>query len=164
MARLDPETGRATDWEYDIPPDEGGKRWHVIAVSPGDYVIMSVGVAQRSATWSVCNASETYRYRIAENEAVYLGEIDPTRNLLELSRQVAAEGRTRAAAGAFLFVHQNISAPGVPNEAPSEQELASAQAALLARKPEAPSNINWRQGAPATFSNPDGLRLVSCGG
>lgn len=164
MARLDPETGRATDWEYDIPRDEGGKRWHVIAVSPGDYVVMSVGVAQGSATWSVCHASATYRYTIGENEAIYLGEIDPSRNMLELGRQVAAEGRTRASAGSFLFVHQNISAPGIPSTQPSAEELASAQAALFARKPDAPTGMQWRAGAAATFSNPEGLRLVTCGG
>jgi hypothetical protein len=164
MARLNPETGRATDWEYDIPRDEGGKRWHVIAVSPGDYVIMSVGVNQGSATWSVCHAAATYRYSIGENEAVYLGEIDPARNILELSRQVVAERQTRASAGSFLFVHQNISTPGVPNGAPSTGELAAAQAALSAREQEAPTNMQWRAGAPAAFSNAEGLRLVTCGG
>lgn len=163
MARLDGD--RATDWEYDIPSDAGGgKRWHMIAVSPGDYVIMSLGVFQGAATWSVCYGSATYRYSIGENEAVYLGDIDPTVSLVELGRQVRLEGQARATTGEFSFVHQNISAPGVGMSPPSAEETENALTALRERHRNAPANMTWRGPSPATFRRTEGPAMVSCGG
>lgn len=163
MARLD--QGRATDWEYDIPSDAGsGKKWHMIAVAPGDYVIMALGVFQGGATWSVCYDASTYRYTIGENEAIYLGDIDPTRNLVELSQQVGAEGQARASIGEFSFVHRNISPPDIAASPASQADVQQARTALIGRHPRAPTNMAWRAPTQATFGNARGPAMVSCGG
>jgi hypothetical protein len=166
MARYDRATNTASDWEYDIPRSDGsGTQWHAIAVSPGEYVLLSLGVFQRRATWSACFGEATYSYSIGENEIVYLGTLDANPSLQMLDQQVEAEGRTRASTGQFRFVHQNIPRPSVVLEQPSADALARAQDTFKSRYPDKQLPMRWRPPTPATFATaPNALRMVNCGG
>lgn len=166
MARYDRATRVASDWEYDIPrSDSSGTQWHAIAVSPGEYVLLSLGVFQGGATWSVCFGEATYRYTIGENEIVYLGTLDANPSLQVLNRQIEAEGRSTASTGQFRFAHENIPAPSVALNEPSADALERARQAFAIRHSDQQLPLRWEAPTPATFAtSPSAPRMVSCGG
>jgi hypothetical protein len=166
MGRYNTETRVASDYEWDVPKlEKDGSRWHLIRVSPGDYVILGMGVA-RGAMWAVCYGNATYSYHIGENQALYVGEIDPEPSFEDLSRQTVLEAKSEVPAGTWVFVHENIRAPDVKRAVENAEALTSAQTALLKRFPSTPFKVQWAEPQSATFTsgskNP--LKMVSCGG
>jgi len=113
LAGFDRAMGTAMDYEYEDPrlqPD--GSRWHLIRVSPGEYVFLGLLLVQSGGgAWGACYGDDTHGYRIGANEALFIGEIDPVPSVDELTRQVVLEEKTKTQLGQQVYVHDNVRVP-----------------------------------------------------
>src|SRR5690349_8264837 len=151
LARYDAATRSISEWSYFYSiRDDAGADWYFFDVPPGDYVLYSLGIERNGVTWLACFDTATYAYRVEKSEAVFLGRLDATPQIAQLTRHLEHEQRL-VTPGIFVFAESTLTAPNISVERPSIEEMARLRNVATSHGPISRLPMRWEAPTPATF-------------